>query len=433
MSSNYSAVVVRLGEVRKHSNADRLMCTTIFGNNIIVGLDAKEGDVGIYFPLEAQIGQELADANDLIRRKDEDGKPAGGMFDKNRRVRAQSFRGEKSMGYFMTITDFFKIPEFAALILEDGDDLDIVAGMQVSKKFELPKRMQSEGNSLNGKKAKRESRVVEGQFNFHFDTAQLGRNMHKVQPDDLISITWKFHGTSGVAAYVKCKKTEFSIWNLIGKKLGLDIVDTYYDYVFSSRKVIKNDDKVYHHFYDSDLWTMAGNMFKTKLRKGESVYYELVGHTDGGKEIQKGYDYKCAPNTSEIYVYRMTSTNEDGDVIEMPWHQVKHRCEEMGFKTVPEIYYGNAYELMDDRVHDEAYNQGESFSESFFGHLGREYVYDQDSYFCNNKVPEEGIVVRVERGNGIECFKYKSFKFLGHETKMLDKGEADVESEESAE
>src|SRR5690606_26291120 len=86
-----------------HSNADRLVCTNIYGNNVIVGKDTKIGDLGLYFPLEAQLGVEYAKANDLIRRKDENGKPAGGMFDDNRRVRAQTFRGEKSMGFFIPI------------------------------------------------------------------------------------------------------------------------------------------------------------------------------------------------------------------------------------------------------------------------------------------------------------------------------------------
>jgi hypothetical protein len=95
--SNYSATVVRITNLRPHSNADRLICTNIFGNNIIVGKETQIGDLGLYFPLESQIGLEFAQANDLLRRKDENGKPAGGMFDENRRVRAQTFRGEKSM------------------------------------------------------------------------------------------------------------------------------------------------------------------------------------------------------------------------------------------------------------------------------------------------------------------------------------------------
>lgn len=79
--SNYSATVVSISNLRPHTNADRLLCTNIFGNNIIVGKDTMIGQVGLFFPVESQLGVEFASNNDLIRRKDKDRKPAGGMFD----------------------------------------------------------------------------------------------------------------------------------------------------------------------------------------------------------------------------------------------------------------------------------------------------------------------------------------------------------------
>jgi hypothetical protein len=38
---------------------------------------------------------------------------------------------------------------------------------------------------------------------------------------------------------------------------------------------------------------------------------------------------------SDIYVYRMTMTNEDGDVVEYTPDFMRYRCEQMGVKTVP--------------------------------------------------------------------------------------------------
>ena len=60
--SNYAATVVQIDNLRKHENADRLQITNIFGNTVIVGLDTKIGDVGLFFPLESQIGLEFAQA-----------------------------------------------------------------------------------------------------------------------------------------------------------------------------------------------------------------------------------------------------------------------------------------------------------------------------------------------------------------------------------
>jgi hypothetical protein len=48
---------------------------------------------------------------------------------------------------------------------------------------------------------------------------------------------------------------------------------------------------------------------------------------------------------------------------------------------------------------------------------------------CNNKVPEEGIVVRKESLFSCESYKLKSFSFLEKESKELDKGVIDIESD----
>lgn len=56
---NYLAKVVRLINLRKHSNADKLQVITIDGNNVITGLEASDGDVYVYFPLEAAINKDF--------------------------------------------------------------------------------------------------------------------------------------------------------------------------------------------------------------------------------------------------------------------------------------------------------------------------------------------------------------------------------------
>ena len=47
----YVGYVTVLKNVRKHSNADRLQVGECFGNQVIVSLDYKEGQMGIYFPV----------------------------------------------------------------------------------------------------------------------------------------------------------------------------------------------------------------------------------------------------------------------------------------------------------------------------------------------------------------------------------------------
>ena len=55
---NYLAKIIRIDNLRKHPNADRLQITTIDGNNVITGLDASEGMLYVYFPLECAINKE---------------------------------------------------------------------------------------------------------------------------------------------------------------------------------------------------------------------------------------------------------------------------------------------------------------------------------------------------------------------------------------
>ena len=48
-SETNNAIITRLCNVRKHSNADRLKLATVLGAQVIVGLEAQEGDLVVYF------------------------------------------------------------------------------------------------------------------------------------------------------------------------------------------------------------------------------------------------------------------------------------------------------------------------------------------------------------------------------------------------
>ena len=58
----------------------------------------------------------------------------------------------------------------------------------------------------------------------------------------------------------------------------------------------------------------------------------------------------------------------------------------------------------------------------------REKYLEKQCTVCKNKVPNEGIVLRVDE-LGSRALKLKSFAFLQKETKDLDKGNVDMEEE----
>jgi len=55
---------------------------------------------------------------------------------------------------------------------------------------------------------------------------------------------------------------------------------------------------------------------------------------------------------------------------------------------------------------------------------------EEDEPLCKNKVPREGIVIRINDDPVAEAFKLKSLVFLAKEAKNIDKGIVDAEMAE---
>lgn len=405
MNENYAAIVVTIDNIEKHPNADRLQITNIFGNTVIVGLDTKIGDRGLFFPLECQLGLEFCQANDLIRRKDENGKVAGGMFESNRRVRAQKLRGIPSMGFFCPLTylDFLA----PGIVLEDGNLISELNGISIASKYIAPASKQSTANL--GSVKTRSSRVI--CFPEHIDTTHFFRNLFKIAYNSLLIITTKLHGTSFRVGYVPVVR-KLSLMERLVSKLGVKVQTIEYDYVYGSRRVIKdiNNDN-HNHFYKDDIWTgMGKHLFNGKLHKGEVVYGELVGYVPGTSElIQKGYTYGCAIGECKAYIYRIAKVNEDKILVDYSWKQVQQRCLELGVDSVPE-----------EDIISFKYRSKEEFINKF-----KDRFLEKPCRW-DSKVPEEGVCIRID-GLYPEIYKAKSFAFLEIESKQLDNNESNIE------
>ena len=53
--SEHCGYVVKVKDLRPHTNADRLQILRVFEEDVIVGLDTHVGDVGVYFPVDGQL------------------------------------------------------------------------------------------------------------------------------------------------------------------------------------------------------------------------------------------------------------------------------------------------------------------------------------------------------------------------------------------
>ena len=437
-NENYAAVVVEIKTLIPLEKCDNVQGAVIMGNQVIVSKDVKVGDIGLYFPLECALSKEYLSNNNLYRvhknkpNLNVDTTAKGGYFEENGRIRCARFLGHKSEGLFMPLES---LQCFGVLELEINTCFDEINGFPICSKY-IVKQNRTPGQPGSRKsktKIKYESKLIENQFRFHDDTAMLYRNLHRITPESLIHISYKMHGTSGISSYILCKKS-LKWYEKILSKLKVNIKTEVYDYIYSSRKVIKNEELNLNaqHYYSEDIWSIAHKELEPFLQKGMTFYYEIVGFLPNGGAIQKDYDYGCEATKHAIYIYRITSTNIDGKVIEFSAKQVQDFCKKNGLNAVPELYYGYAkYFTGIMPIKQEGNNiyleDLESWREHFLSAIKSNFN-EKLCYICKNEVPEEGCVVRID-GLEFEAYKQKSERFYARETVLLDKGESNIEDE----
>lgn len=446
---NYCARLIKLPAPRPHSNANKLLCVSVLGNNLITGLSAKEGEPYVFFPLESAINLEyLAHSNSLDDPTlNKDKKTKGFFSPKHGRVKALSLRGEKSEGY---VAPAHTIEEWSGYKFKPDDfdkDFDHIGDIKVCEKYinrAALRKLEIEANreKNKNKKVKRESKLVEDQFRVAEDTKNLKREMDKLNIDDVITISYKMHGCNFSMGRVLCKKP-LKWHEKILNKIGVKISDTHYDLVYASRRIIKNAyaDENKRGYYDVDVWKIIADKYKDCIKDNVVLYGEIVGQLPNGKWIQTEYDYGCATNTCEAYIYRGTIVNNKGEVFEMSTPQLKRYCAKMGLKMVPVFYYGTVLDYIRKYKDDFTFYESDGYLSSGWDwdtgnwrdellKVWQKKFNEKNCYMCKNVVPEEGVVISKE-ADFFEGYKLKSFKFLKRETDEADKGEVDIETQES--
>ena len=427
---NYLASVVEITEFRPHPNADRLKMASIFGNNIITGIDAQPG-IYLYFPLECAISEEFLSFTNSFREKEKNkDKEKAGMFDYHGRVRAVSLRASKSEGYIVPIT---QLQEFAGNLGLNVDielgDFDEIGDHIICRKY-IPRGQKGQGLSgpkTKGKIKKWESKLIENQFHFHPDSLHLKKEIRRINPEDYIAISNKLHGCNFLVANVLCKR-KLSLWEKFARFFGAKIQESKYDLLYSSRTVIKNlemnNGRVRDAgFYGEDIWKIVADKIFPSLAEGICVTGEIVGYTPSGGFIQKNFDYSCQPGQLDFYIFNVTYTSPSGHVYTFSHREMVAFCEKFGFKTPPVYYYGKARDLFD-------ISEEEHWHENFLAAMMEKYL-EMDCDMCNNKVPKEGVILRKDDPFEWLALKLKSFRFLEGESKQLDSGEVDLETQES--
>ena len=438
--------IVKVEHLRPHGNADRLQIATFFGNDTCVGLNTVLGEIGIYFPTDLQLSVEYCNANNLVRKKDENGNNIGGYMDPDKRnVTAVRLRGERSDGLFMPLSSL----TFTGVNMDDlnvGDTIDVVNGVEICRKYIPRGNKRKGGGQSDGNRTRKKKVPVAPLFSEHADTEQLAYNLSAFKPGDQVEVSLKMHGTSQRTGYLPTLKGyKKNILDYILRREGTPIYD--WGYVTGTRRtVLENYDGGY--YGDNEFREIHSKVFEGKLHKGETVYYEVVGFTTTGVPIMSSssnaklndkdfikqygnttvFSYGCEPTgkktmygrdeegmfsvdqdapQSDMYVYRMTMTNEDGDVVEYTPDFMRYRCEQMGVKCVPVFYKGYIPEyqiLPDDVGSPSAIDAGE-------------WVMKMAEDFCDGPDPvgkthvREGVVVRIVNRPKFAAYKHKNFSF----------------------
>ena len=453
--SEHVGYVVQIQELKPHSNADRLQIAVIFGASVIVGLDVKVGDLGVYFPIDLQLSEQYCAQNNLVRKKDENGNNIGGYLDPDKRnIRAMKLRGEKSEGLFMPLKSMAYTGETK---FEVGQKIDIINGHEICRKY-IPRHNPQHSSGCEGNRTRKHSAPIAPLFAEHVDTEQLVYNLDAFHPGDEIEITLKMHGTSGRTGYLpKLKGYKRTLLDRILRREGTPIYD--WGYVTGTRRVVLDDFEEGGYYGSNAFRKPHAKFFEGKLNKGETVYYEIVGFTNEGvpimpmvannkvsdKEFSKRYgpitifSYGCDPKgksvrygndehgafelhidvpQSALYVYRMTMTNEEGFVVQYTPDFMRYRCEQMGAKCVPVMWKGYIDE--DTLLHSMYKNAGE------FIKVLAEQFYDGPDPIGKTHV-REGVVIRIVNRPKFCAFKHKNFNF-----KVLSGIAADLAAESGA-
>lgn len=376
-----------------------------------------------------------------------------GFFNKTGRVRSIRLGGVQSMGYLFTLDELVKYnPNVKNISLNQyvGEDFDTIEDKLFIKAYVpfVPERRQVSKVEKRNKKIEQFDRMVKGEFSFHYDTAPLPKCIGRLKPSDVVTITSKLHGTSICIGKLHVKtpiKLPFYkwIWNKFVDLTGLfkahRITDYVIDYgnVTASRTVIKNqyiNENVSDGYYGVDVWSEYGNLIYPFLSEGMIIYGEIIGYlTDSDKMIQKNYDYGCNKGENKLMIYRITTTNEDGTKHEWNVTEVKEWTEKL-VKDHPEIadrihvidllYHGTLADLYPNISYMDHWH--ENVLESLRNEKER-FNMEKNDPICKNKVPFEGIVLRIDNDEFAEAFKLKCAKFLSKEREEIDKGEVDIE------
>lgn len=425
MTGNYFVVRVTKENSTPIEGKDRIVKVKAGGETLVVTKDII-GQKGLLFDCETALDSDLVSQLSMFRNSDlNEDKSKKGYIEDNCRVRPIKLGSVKVSGLFIPFEALSKVKGLETISdLALGVQGNEYNGVKICKKY-VPKHFKGAKSSKNNALDK----TLAPYFKEHIDTDHYHKNIDRFDQGDLVYITEKLHGTSCRYGKTKVSKVN-SFWKRVALLInGVPWKSTRLSWeckpVVGSRRVLKKIGDlsiVTNSFYNKDIWSEASDkFFKDKdIYDGETFYFEIVGYLDTEmkspimgsqdnsklKKFMSDEEYRTfidkygevtefsynadERNPFNIFIYRITQTLENGEVIELPYIQVIERCFKLGLSYVPllDTLVVNDVEDLTKRVDELT----ESPSELFPHHV------------------KEGVCVRLESAH-TEIFKSKSFIF----------------------
>ena len=411
---NYSAIVAKLDRVFPIEKADFLQSGLVLGENVVISKNCEVGMIGLLFLADSQLSYEFCHNNNLHRHidlnKDSSAKP--GMFDDNRKVRAQTFKGCKSAALFVSLDTLqFTGADISKLRL--GDRISVLNGIEISKKFMSPKTLKALRNSTNGTK-----RGFDCEFFYkHVDTDQYKQSTHLIKTGDLLSFHAKVHGTSFRVAKLKVTKKPVKVLDKIKNFFGRFEKNSH-EFLLGSRNVILDKAKYECESYKDKYRVYVLNQLKPYLETGMIIYGEIAGYDNetpimGTHDLKQlkdkkflnkygetiTYKYNCSKFQIRFHIYRISMVNENGTEVDFTNQQVINWCESRDILAPFEIYPSFIYDGDIDKLNSIV-----------------EQLTERNDVQCEDYIDKthisEGIVIRIDNERLKPRFlKNKSYPF----------------------
>lgn len=292
-NKEYSASIVRIGELIPIEGSDFLAKTVVDGEDIVIRKDeVTPGDIMVYARIETVLDPGFLAANNLYewseREKnsnypeileminngqEEEAHRKVGFFNKHGRVKMIKLRGCPSKGFLFTKESLVKWkPSLKDVNLEDYiDDLpyfDSIDGEVFIKVYVpwTPGCRNNHGGRGCEKKEPKFDILIPGQFSLHYNTVNINKEIHQFSPEDKVSISVKLHGTSICIGNVLIKKPfQMSKVELIFQKIRKKELR-------GSMAALKGSKR----YADKARLTKKIENLKSKIRPGYSVGYGVV-------------------------------------------------------------------------------------------------------------------------------------------------------------